>query len=140
MPTEQGETKLISHEILKGVKHEERRALRFWDELPPLGFKVYRLHRGGNPSPSKSHGVEVKENVLENEHYRVIVEEDGTFVLVDKALDLVLPGLHVSEDEGDAGDEYNFSPPSEQTLFSSCKLSGKIQPLSTSPWKGAIRV
>lgn len=139
LDAEQGEVKLVSEGVLEGVKHEEWVTLKFWDALPPMGFKVYRL-RTGKKFPRRAYGVEVRENSLENEHYRVIVAEDGTFTLVDKETSEVFPVLHILEDEGDAGDEYNFSPPRCQSKVVSRGLSGKIKPVLALPWKGALRV
>jgi alpha-mannosidase len=48
---------------------------------------------------------------LENEHLACELLPDGTLAVLDKQTGLRYQGLHRLVDEGDAGDEYNFSPP-----------------------------
>jgi alpha-mannosidase len=48
---------------------------------------------------------------LENAHLRCELLPDGTLTILDRQTGLQYQGLHRLVDEGDAGDEYNFSPP-----------------------------
>jgi alpha-mannosidase len=48
---------------------------------------------------------------LENEHLTCELLPDGTLAVLDKRTGLRYEGLNRLVDEGDAGDEYNFSPP-----------------------------
>jgi alpha-mannosidase len=48
---------------------------------------------------------------LENAHLRCELLPDGTLTVQDRQTGLQYKGLHRLVDEGDAGDEYNFSPP-----------------------------
>lgn len=134
-------TVLVSEDVLEGVKHQEAVCFTFWDELPPLGCKVYclRISRD-SPAFQKPKALRAEENVIENEFYKLNLEEDCTFTLVDKEWDLIFPGLHILEDEGDAGDEYNFSPPQNQLLVRLRELSGKIQVCLSKPWRGILRM
>ena len=50
---------------------------------------------------------------LENAHLACDLHSDGTLAVVDRRTGLRYRGLHRLVDEGDAGDEYNFSPPAE---------------------------
>ncbi|MDQ6711358.1 MAG: hypothetical protein M3Z11_12505 [Candidatus Dormibacteraeota bacterium] len=50
-------------------------------------------------------------DVLENAHLRCCLASDGTLTVEHKATRLTYAGLNRLLDEGDAGDEYNFSPP-----------------------------
>lgn len=132
---------LVSKNLLEGVQHQEALCFTFRDEFPPCGCKVYRLKRSDRLLFTQGQGkVSVKENIIENEFYRLIMEKDGTFTLVDKELDAVFPELHIIEDEGDAGDEYNFSPPQHQVLIRSRGVSGEISLRSHKPWRGALRL
>jgi alpha-mannosidase len=49
---------------------------------------------------------------LENSHLACDLLPDGTLAILDRRTGLHYKGLHRLVDEGDAGDEYNFSPPS----------------------------
>jgi alpha-mannosidase len=48
---------------------------------------------------------------LENAHLVCDLLPDGTLTVLDRRTGMHCPGLHRLVDEGDAGDEYNFSPP-----------------------------
>jgi len=79
----------------------------FQAPLPALGFKRFYLKKGtsremksGSPS-------------LENDYYRFSLNDDGSFRVDDKVNGVTYGKLNFFEDIGDAGDEYNFSPVSE---------------------------
>jgi hypothetical protein len=77
-----------------------------------LGWSRLRLTPRAGP---RSHaGVTVADERLENDRLAVHLESDGTITVQQQ--DMAYPGLHRLVDEGDAGDEYNFSPVDEATL------------------------
>jgi mannosylglycerate hydrolase len=105
---------LFTEDILHRRKNVERVVIEFMaDAVPPLGWQVYRLAPGGSVGGPR-HLAPIEERALENELLRVVVEEDGTLTLTDKATGKVYRGLNQLVDEGDAGDEYTFSPPMTQ--------------------------
>ncbi len=83
------------------------RAIFYAPALTGHGFTVFRLQR-------KSAAVTVpfaaSERELENEFFRVHVNEDGSLHISDKHTGLLLPRCNWFVDEGDRGDEYNFDP------------------------------
>ncbi|MBA2693112.1 MAG: hypothetical protein H0U65_11570 [Rubrobacter sp.] len=83
------------------------------EEIPPLGYKVFRLVEsdGGERMRLAEPSWEA---TLENERLRVGVEGDMTLSVFDKESGRTYSGLNLFVDEGDAGDEYNFSPPESQ--------------------------
>ncbi len=83
--------------------------------VPPLGYKVFQLQPSSENGQPESTGPEPKDGVLENEFLRITAEDNGTLSLLDKRFGITYKGLNRLVDEGDAGDEYNFSPPTEQT-------------------------
>ena len=105
---------LFTEDILHRRKNVERVVIEFMaDAVPPLGWRVYRLTPEGSVGDPR-HLAPIEERALENELLRVVVEEDGTLTLTDKATGKVYRGLNQLVDEGDAGDEYTFSPPMTQ--------------------------
>ncbi len=62
---------------------------------------------------------------IENEHFRLAARADGSFDLLDKASGRVWQRLALLVDGGDAGDEYNYCPPSEDRL-----LAGATAPVA----------
>lgn len=85
------------------------------EDMPPLGYKVLHLiKKKGDPKPS----LRIGKNWIENEYFRVYAdpERGGALTILDKTTGRVLRNLNVFVDEGDAGDEYNYSPPREKDL------------------------
>ncbi|MEI6291907.1 MAG: hypothetical protein WCP19_15910, partial [Chloroflexota bacterium] len=62
--------------------------------------------------------VKPVDHVIENEYFKVEVEKSGCLTILDKRTGLTHTGMNQFIDGGDAGDEYNYSPPAVDTLFS----------------------
>ena len=76
-------------------------ALRFAQS--PLGEKLLaKLSTGDESKPPY---------VIENEFFRVEAKPDATLTITDKRTNTIFSGLNRFVDGGDAGDEYNYSPP-----------------------------
>lgn len=97
------------------------------DGIPPLGYKVYKIVEGVTMDK-----LEVSSHMfIENEYYRIEVnpERGGELKITDKVSNKVFEGFNVFVDEGDAGDEYNYSPPREKDvkiLSTSFKANVKV--------------
>jgi 2-O-(6-phospho-alpha-D-mannosyl)-D-glycerate hydrolase len=76
--------------------------------LTPLipGGSVVSLSTATPAAPVTGRGTR-----LENAHLVCDLLADGTLAILDRRTGLHCKGLHRLDDEGDAGDEYNFSPP-----------------------------
>lgn len=113
--------------VEEGVFWEPYKTLVFIArDLPPLGLKTFKLKRA--PASDLSRVVEDGGLVIENEYLRVEADpgRGGALRVLDKSNGLVYDGLNVFVDEGDAGDEYNYSPPEEgdaKVVSSSFKAS-----------------
>ncbi|ADD01829.1 glycoside hydrolase family 38 [Thermoanaerobacter italicus Ab9] len=86
-------------------------------QVPALGYKTLYIvpFEGG-----KKEDIEIKSNnAIENEYYKVSANDDGTIDIHDKINDKHMKGLLVFEDSGDAGDEYNYSPPKKDYVIKS---------------------
>ncbi len=85
--------------------------LRFLAEVPPLGFATY--YAGGKP-PEKAPPCD--RTGLENQWVRVDIEERGTLAITHKPSGRGFHGCNLLVDHADAGDEYTWSPPSEDEM------------------------
>lgn len=72
-----------------------------------FGATAIRL-RSGRSQREGAHQAGYR--AIENEHYRVAVQADGTLEVIHKASGRKLTGGHWFEDVADRGDEYNFCP------------------------------
>jgi alpha-mannosidase len=70
------------------------------------GGSVVSLTTTSPTAPASAHGTR-----LENGHLVCDLLPDGTLAILDRRTSLHYNGLHRLVDDGDAGDEYNFSPP-----------------------------
>lgn len=93
----------------------------------PLGYKLYRLVSQSDRQRHELAGPPHREAALENEHLRVAAQNDGTLSVVDKRSGHHHAGLNRLVDEGDAGDEYTFSPPPEQSQESSSEAEWEVE-------------
>lgn len=65
--------------------------------------------------------------VIENEYFRVEAHQsDGTLTVTDKQTNAVFSGLNRFVDGGDAGDEYNYSPPLKDSFHSPEVIALKV--------------
>lgn len=130
--------RLVSEDVLKGAKHVEKREISFPANLPPLGFKLYRLVPGRGLRKEES-TLFVGERTLENEFCWLQVRDDGTLDLLDKGSGRRFFGLGFLEDVGDVGDEYTFSPPREQVITSQ-GCEAQVRLIEDLPWRATLRV
>jgi len=81
------------------------------EDVPPMGFKFFRIYHVTSE-------IEKSINepfVIENEYFKVFADpkKGGVLKVEDKETGKVLNGLNIFVDDGDVGDEYNYSPPKE---------------------------
>lgn len=131
-------THLASEQVLAGVQHRLKNPVAFQADLPPLGFKLYTLFWDKKLAATSS--LIASSCALENEFYRVEVASNGTLTLWDKESDHLFKGLCFFEDSGDAGDEYNYSPPAHQETITSIKAEAQVRVAEDLPWKGTLEV
>ncbi|MBU0493397.1 MAG: hypothetical protein KKA73_04190 [Chloroflexi bacterium] len=82
-------------------------------DVPGIGYRAYRFARGVYEEPPAVWDEEAEARI-ENEYFVVEADpDDGTLIVTDKRTGYVYEGLNGFLDEGDAGDEYNYCPPSE---------------------------
>jgi alpha-mannosidase len=86
----------------------------------PLSFAAYRCSWKGAEKIDVSEVSEGGLAVLENSYCRISVDEKtAEIILYDKRLDRTIEDLFYYQDGGDAGDEYTYSPPPEDTIIRS---------------------
>ena len=83
--------------------------VEFECEVPSMGFTtifIKEVETSDNLYLSKWQ----KDNFIENEFYKIIFNKNGTFELIDKLNNKTYENLMEIIDEGDDGDEYDYSP------------------------------
>jgi alpha-mannosidase len=123
---------------VKGVSGAKTRLTFFADELPPAGLSVYSLT---SESPEeKEEGLSVSEDTLENDFYRVSVNENGTLSIVDKESGMEFPDCLRFIDEGDRGDSYNFDNVPGGEIVESGAGASKVSIVESGPVRATLRL
>ena len=81
--------------------------------VPENGYATYRITRAGKGAESAealSTDIRAGEGWIENAHYKVTAQQDGTIDILDKDCGNLYSGCLRFEDQGDRGDEYTFDP------------------------------
>ncbi|HUF10737.1 MAG TPA: glycoside hydrolase family 38 C-terminal domain-containing protein [Rhodothermales bacterium] len=88
-------------------------------DVPPLGFKALRIVRQDGLQESPESTLQVGGHHIQNEFLRVACDEHGHVTVTELATGASFGPLAVLEDGGDAGDEYNYSPPRHDAILRS---------------------
>ncbi len=112
--------------------------------VPPLGWCAFRVTHG-LPLAS-SNRLKVSKRAVENEYYMVQVDRNGYLHVTDKATGQVYRKLLQFIDEGDAGDEYNYSPPTHDTPVTAPHIhlvptrTVRTRPIEHGPVRGTLEI
>ena len=95
--------------------------------LLPVGMRLAQSELGSRVLDVLSRGEETKPPFrIENDLFVVeLARADGTLTVTNKGTGVVYPGLNRFVDGGDAGDEYNYSPPANDALLEAKVVSVK---------------
>src|SRR4051812_47626195 len=129
-----GEERIVTHVMSRfetpWALNTRRLHVLWWaPSLPPCGYAAFDVELAGasgervlagdgtaSTAPySSTYGrrmVTADNRSAENERLHLVVNDDGTFDVIDKASGSVCHEDAMIEDVGDVGDEYNYSPPS----------------------------
>jgi alpha-mannosidase len=101
-----------------------------------VGYRALRVVYGQGERPQSQPA-----RAIENEYLRVEADAaDGTLNLTDKSTGLTLRGLNRFVDGGDAGDEYNFSPPDRDELVDRPSRPPEIRLLEDGPARWTLEI
>ncbi len=108
-------------------------------KVPGLGFARYRV-ASTEKMPVYRSSLHAGENFLENDLVRVLAQPNGSVDIHDKRTGRHFAGLHVFEDGGDAGDEYNYSYPPRDEIITSQNVQAKISLVEAGPLRAALEI
>ena len=97
--------------------HVERIQLACDVALPSAGFAVFDVKIDDRRKATEMEHA--GESSIENDLLRLDVNHDGTVNLLDKRTGSTYAHMLEIEDVGDVGDEYTYSPPAQDRVFSS---------------------
>jgi mannosylglycerate hydrolase len=149
-----GEETVVAHTMSRyetpWALNVRRLHVLWWAQsLPPCGYAAFdiRMSSGATPTSApygSSYGrrlVTAGERVADNERLRLVVNDDGTFDVIDKASGTAYHRAAALEDVGDVGDEYNYSPPASDCRLTTADARVKgITRLAAGPLRATFRV
>jgi len=114
---------LAAHQVFPAVEVSP-----FLKPFLPLALRFAESELGGKLLAKLDGGDEKKPPfIIENEYFRVEANpSDGTLTITDKRTNTVFAGLNRFVDGGDAGDEYNYSPPKADSFYTPKVVSLKV--------------
>ena len=114
------------------------------EHLPGVGHRQYYLRalpaQEAVDSTIDGSDVTVAGSSIENEYYELMVHQNGTFDLLDKATGRSYSGLNRLEDTEDVGDEYDYSPCRDSQTVTSNRASGAIRIVKVSRFWSQLEV
>ena len=57
-------------------------------------------------------------HTIENDHYQITVNKNGSLDILDKASNVLYRNQGIIEENGDDGDSFNYSPPAKDFIIS----------------------
>ncbi len=108
-------------------------------DVPGLGFASYRVEQA--PSfPTYETSLRAGDDFLETDDVRVEAKANGSLDIHDKRNGYWFKGLHLFEDGGDAGDEYNYSPPAKDRVITTRETTAEINLKETGPLRAVLEI
>lgn len=97
-------------------------------EVPSMGYTQIVFDFTEEAQSEHTHNKRTNSAQIENEHYTILLQDNGALTITDKASGRVYADQMVFEDNGDDGDSYNYSPPELDLIVSS--LGSSVQALT----------
>lgn len=92
------------------------------DKLPAMGFKTYFVVE----NETKKDVEEALGQYLENEYYKIEINDNGTLKINDKETNRIYDQVLLVEDGSDDGDGYDYSPLENDWIITSKKVKASI--------------
>ncbi|MHB1007563.1 MAG: alpha-mannosidase [Chloroflexota bacterium] len=109
------------------------------EEVPGHGYRTFQLLRGHRHGPRAR--VPLPGDNIENEFFSVRANvDDGTISVIDKETGAVSTGLNAFVDAGDAGDEYNYAAPANDTVMQGPDGPVEVEVLEDGPVRWRLRL
>lgn len=92
-------------------------------EVPSMGYTQLTIDLKGDSSAPIQ---ELSSDTIENEHYRIIINKNGSLDILDKANEVLYQNQGIIEENGDDGDSFNYSPPVKDWVISSSEAEPQV--------------
>jgi alpha-mannosidase len=107
--------------------------------VPAVGWKGLRIVKAKSFSQYENE-VRSGENFIENDTLRVEVRDGAKVFLKDRLSDNEYGPLNFFEDSGDVGDEYNYSYPEQDEIFTSAQFPVEVSVDERGPLRATLKL
>lgn len=110
------------------------------EDVPPCGYKSYVI-TPATERPLFQSSLTCDVDVLENDFFVVSIDEGrgASLTILDKRTGFVYRNLNIFEDGGDGGDEYNYSPPKHDKIFTTENMQAETSLVEKGPARATIQ-
>lgn len=116
----------------------EKVNISFYVETVGFGYKTIYIKE--NETPKITNESMVTNKGLENDFTEVIVNEDGSLKVVDKVKEIIFDKQHIFVDDGNAGDEYDYSPSFNDKQITSLNCLKNCEWIKDTPLEATMRL
>ncbi|KTD87833.1 alpha-mannosidase [Paenibacillus etheri] len=110
-------------------------------QVPALGLRAYACVRRANTGlPIAPESLLQGDRVLENEAIKVVIHDNGSFTMSDKASGITYRDLGVYENTGDIGNEYMYKQPEAVQALTTEELQANISVLENTPYRASVEI
>lgn len=117
-------------------KYYQKIELNFVADFSGYGYKTYYINQAALPS-QQSENI-AADNILENDYLQVEVKTDGSLKVTDKDCGVEYERLNIFEESGNAGDEYDYSPPKNDEVITTESEPAHWEVIENGPLRGTI--
>jgi len=125
-----------------GWEKDEAEILFVARDAPALGYRAYAIREQEGEEKPLASTLAAYGNSVENEFFKLEAdpENGGALTVIDKRSGVVLHRLNLFQDGGDAGDEYDYSPPRSDRVVSTGSGRASISLVEGGPARAMLRV
>ncbi|MEH7479973.1 glycoside hydrolase family 38 C-terminal domain-containing protein [Neobacillus drentensis] len=136
------EENLNDKQIEIGIKNEDQfvftTKIKFAAAVDGLGYITYYVKE---KAPISNTFADVYQNgTFKNEFVDVTIEKNGSLTIKERKTDAIFEGLNVYEEGGNAGDEYDFSPPREDQIITTKEATPEIAVVHNGPVFATVKI
>jgi mannosylglycerate hydrolase len=136
------EENLNDKQIEIGVKNEDQFVLavkiKFLAEVDGFGYKTFYIKE--NESVPENSCYVYSDGVFTNNFFQVNIESNGSLTITDSITGKTFKNLNIFEESGNAGDEYDFSPPREDEIITTKDSSPEIKVIHNGPIFATVKI
>lgn len=125
-----------------GVKNHDQfvisTKIKFIAEIDGLGYRTYYVKE--KAPVSKAYPDVYQNGLFSNEFMEVKIQPNGSLTIKERKTGTIFDHINVFEESGNAGDEYDFSPPREDVIITTKEAIPEIELVHNGPIFATVKI